>query len=262
MLLMLSIEKKVSTMYLVIPETIQEIQRMEFEKLYAPSLKDLFVRQIEDMILSGKLEIGSQLPSERELAEQLNISRTVVHAGIAEMTGKGFLEVRPRIGIFVNDFRRQGKVGAILSIMTYNGGTLRRAEIRSILEIRKAFDLLSVDTIIEKASDAEIDSLVPYLEKLRQAENPSSCAKALFTFHHEFCLVTQNTLLPLIYSSFSIPIIALWERFCRLYGCETVYSSTLKTFELVKQRKANEAKAWVEAYFQTIIDGDMQIYSE
>ena len=249
-------------MYLVIPETIHKVTTMEFEKLYAPSLKDLFVRQVEDMILSGSLEIGSQLPSERELSEQLNVSRTVVHAGVAEMAGKGFLEVRPRIGIFVNDFRRQGKVGAILSIMTYNGGSLRRAEIRSILEIRKAFDLLAVETLIEKASDGELASLIPYLEKLKQAENPSSCAKALFAFYHEFCLTTQNTLLPLIYSSFSIPIISLWERFCRLYGCDTVYCSTLKTYELVKKRKASEAKAWVEEYFHMIIDGDLQIYSE
>ncbi len=235
---------------------------MEFQKLYAPSLKDLFTRQIEDMILSGKLEIGSQLPSERELSEQLNVSRTVVHAGIAEMVGKGFLEVRPRIGIFVNDFKRQGKVGAILSIMTYNKGSLRKAEIRSILEIRKAFDLLAVEDIIQKASDEEIDSLYPYLQALSLAKDPCACANALFTFYHEFCLITQNSLLPIIYSSFSTPIISLWERFCRLYGCDAVYSSALRTYELVKERKQDEVKEWIEQYFQRILDGDLQIYSE
>lgn len=235
---------------------------MEFSKIYAPSLKDLFVRQVEDMILSGKLEIGTQLPPERDLAEQMNVSRTIVHAGIAEMAGKGFLEIRPRIGVFVNDFRRQGKAGAILSIMNYNGGSLRRAEIRSILEIRKAFDLLSIDTIIEKASDRDIESIRPFLDKLKDADTPSACAKALFDFHHEFCILTENTLLPLIYSSFSIPITSLWERYCRLYGCGNVYESTLRTYSLVKERKATEAKAWVEQYFQAIINGPRQIYSE
>jgi DNA-binding FadR family transcriptional regulator len=235
---------------------------MEFSKIYAPSLKDLFVRQVEDMILSGKLEIGTQLPGERELSEQMNVSRTIVHAGIAEMAGKGFLEIRPRIGVFVNDFRRQGKAGAILSIMNYNGGSLRRSEIRSILEIRKAFDLLSVETIIAKATDQDIDSILPFLEKLRQAKTPSDCSHALFDFHHEFCIITQNTILPLIYSSFSIPIISLWERYCRLYGCENVYKSTLKTYIFVKERKVSEAKAWVEQYFQAIINGSRQIYSE
>jgi DNA-binding FadR family transcriptional regulator len=241
---------------------VNKEQPMEFSRIYAPSLKDLFVRQVEDMILSGKLEIGTQLPPERELCEQMNVSRTIVHAGIAEMAGKGFLEIRPRIGVFVNDFRRQGKSGAILSIMNYNGGSLRRSEIRSILEIRKAFDLLSIDTIVEKATDSEIASVLPFLENLKKADNPSACAKALFDFHHEFCIITQNTILPLIYSSFSIPIISLWERYCRLYGCESVYLSTLRTYTLVQERKAGEAKAWVEQYFLSIIKGQRQIYSE
>lgn len=35
---------------------------MEFEKLSAPSLKDLFVKQIQGMILSGELAQGTALP--------------------------------------------------------------------------------------------------------------------------------------------------------------------------------------------------------
>ena len=35
---------------------------MQFEKISAPSLKDLFVRQLRDAILSGELPIGTQLP--------------------------------------------------------------------------------------------------------------------------------------------------------------------------------------------------------
>ena len=42
---------------------------MLFKKLSAPSLKELFVAELEGMILSGKLEIGAKLPPERELAE-------------------------------------------------------------------------------------------------------------------------------------------------------------------------------------------------
>ena len=44
---------------------------MEFKKLNAPSLRELFVNELQNMILSGKLEIGSKLPPERELAESM-----------------------------------------------------------------------------------------------------------------------------------------------------------------------------------------------
>ena len=38
---------------------------MEFAKLSSPSLKDLFVQQLQGMILSGALPVGTQLPPER-----------------------------------------------------------------------------------------------------------------------------------------------------------------------------------------------------
>ena len=46
---------------------------MEFKKLNAPSLRELFVNELQNMILSGKLEIGSKLPPERELAESMKV---------------------------------------------------------------------------------------------------------------------------------------------------------------------------------------------
>lgn len=58
---------------------------MEFSRLSAPSLKELFVTQLEHMILSGKLTIGEKLPPERQLAEVMQVSRAVVNGGISEL---------------------------------------------------------------------------------------------------------------------------------------------------------------------------------
>ena len=55
---------------------------MPFQKIVMPTMKELFVRQMESMILSGELAAGEQLPNERDLAAQMNISRTVVNSGI------------------------------------------------------------------------------------------------------------------------------------------------------------------------------------
>src|SRR5574344_1492149 len=67
---------------------------VEFEKLSAPSLKDLFVQQLQGRILSGEIPMGAQLPPERELARQMQVSRAVVNGGLAELASQGFLEVR------------------------------------------------------------------------------------------------------------------------------------------------------------------------
>jgi len=63
---------------------------MEFAKLCAPTLKELFVKELENSILSGKLEVGTRLPSERELSEMMQVSRAVVNAGVVEMAKKAF----------------------------------------------------------------------------------------------------------------------------------------------------------------------------
>ena len=83
---------------------------MEFSKITAPSLKDLFVQQIEEKILSGELPVGSKMPPEREMAEQMKVSRAVVNGGINELRRKGFLEVLPRQGTYVADFSRNGNL--------------------------------------------------------------------------------------------------------------------------------------------------------
>ena len=104
---------------------------MEFEKLVSPSLKDLFISHIEAMILSGELPVGQQLPPERQLAQSMGVSRAVVNSGVVELERRGFLEIRPRVGTFVADYRRAGTLETLKSIMTYNRGRLRNEEIRS-----------------------------------------------------------------------------------------------------------------------------------
>uniref|UniRef100_UPI000B07B0E9 winged helix-turn-helix domain-containing protein n=1 Tax=Clostridium sp. NkU-1 TaxID=1095009 RepID=UPI000B07B0E9 len=63
---------------------------MEFQKLSALSLKEMFICQIRDMILSGHIPVGSKLPPEREIARQMQVSRAVVNSGFAELEKQGF----------------------------------------------------------------------------------------------------------------------------------------------------------------------------
>ena len=90
---------------------------MQFQKISTPSLKDLFVKELENKILSGELKVGDKLPSERELASSMQVSRAVVNAGIAELEQKGFLIIKPRIGTFVENFYKNGTLETFSSIV-------------------------------------------------------------------------------------------------------------------------------------------------
>ena len=60
---------------------------MAFREIVAPTVKELFVQQLEGMILSGELRPGDRLPTERELADEMKIRST---RDCGSCTGWGF----------------------------------------------------------------------------------------------------------------------------------------------------------------------------
>jgi len=233
---------------------------MEFKKLNAPSLKELFIDQLETMILSGQIPIGEKLPPERDLSETMQVSRAVVNAGITELARKGFLNIKPRVGTFVADYRRNGTLETLVSIMNYNGGILRHAEIRSILELRIAYESLAVELSIPKITDEEMMQLKSYVTQMHETTSIKEASELAFEFQHELACLSQNTLLPLMVSSFKAPVMTLWERFCRMYGIESLYKNTAELFNYIENRDVKNALASLTASINDTIHGKKQIY--
>ncbi len=235
---------------------------MEFQKISSPSLRELFIQQLEHMILSGKLKIGEKLPPERQLAEMMQVSRAVVNGGISDLERKGFLTVKPRSGTYVADYRRKGTIDTLLSIMQYNGGRIRNEEIRSIFEVRIALDTLAAQLCIDRISDDDIQLLYEKIEQIREADSTDEAITAAFEFQHEFALLSQNTLIPLIFQSFRAPIFTMWERFIDLYGIDTLYESNYKLWSYIRDRNTDGAIQWIQYSMEECINGKHQIYYE
>ena len=233
---------------------------MDVEKLSSPNLKDLFVQQIQGMILSGELLVGSKLPPERTLAEQMHISRTVVNSGLAELAEQGFLEVRPRQGTYVADYRRRGNLDTLSAVVKYTGGALGKEEIRSILEVRRALEHLAADRAIRYASNEALERLGVPLARMAAAANANEAAEAAFEFRHELALAGGNTIVPLIYCSFKDPLVALWVRFCGRYGNLVLVRNAETLYSFLKSRDADGASCWINAYLERMISGSQQIY--
>ena len=224
---------------------------MEFEKLVSPSLKELFISNIEAKILSGELPVGQQLPPERQLAQTMGVSRAVVNSGIVELESRGFLDVRPRVGTFVTDYRRAGTMETLKSIMTYNRGRLRNEEIRSILEVRDALDKLAVADIIPHVTESDITLLREKAEAIRQAGDNRQAAEAAFA---------GNTLLPLIFRSFYSSVLVLWERFCALHGIDTLYQTSCRLCGHIRDKDIPGAVAWIDYCTRETVSGSRRIY--
>ncbi len=233
---------------------------MNFQKLSAPSLKELFITELENKILSGELAIGSKLPSERELAASMQVSRAVVNSGISEMEKKGFLVVKPRIGTFVEDYRRNGTLDTLVSIMKFNGGSIGRKEVKSILEIRIVLVNLAATLAIRDASDEEIQTLLPILEDCKQSKQNEEIVEATFRFYHELAFISGNSLLPLFFMSFRDLVCKLWTRFVVNYGVEALIQSDVEIMEYILNRDIDGFIAYNQNCTRESIEGTRPIY--
>ncbi|MEC4271717.1 GntR family transcriptional regulator [Adlercreutzia sp. R25] len=233
---------------------------MQFEPIKSPSLKDLFVSQLEGMILSGELAVGQKLPPERDLAEQMGVSRTVINTGIAELASKGFIEIRPRKGVFVADYRRTGSISTLISIMNFNGGQLPRREIHSLLELRLALEILCLHEAIPVMTEEGLATLRECLDRLMACQTPAETAEGRFEFGHELDCLSGNTILPLLSHSFKRPIVSLWTEYGKRYGIELLKDHCLKRFEYIEAGDIEGAVAWTKTCLLETIDGNRPLY--
>ena len=59
---------------------------------------------IKAEIIQGTISVGTRLPSHRNLASQLNISRITVESAYQQLLAEGYAESKPKRGIFVANF--------------------------------------------------------------------------------------------------------------------------------------------------------------
>ena len=227
---------------------------MGFSKITTLSLTELFVQQIENMILSGELQVGERLPAARDLCVKMDVSRPVISAGLVELEKMGFVEIQPRQGVFVSDYRRRGTMETLVAIMRYNGGALRQNEVRSLLETREAMECLCVRLAIERASDAELETLEPILESIRTATDTDDAAELAFRFHHELAVLSGNVLMPLMYYSFRPQSVHLWGLYCKSAGIAPLYEIKLRLYTALLNRDTAEAISQTHEVLSHTID--------
>lgn len=101
-------------------------------KLQAVSNRKLYIQiadQIRDQILSGSVEPGRQLPSERDLALSLGVSRPTVREALIALEVAGLVEVRVGVGAFVRKRENDSE-----ALPEQNASPLEIMAVRRLLE--------------------------------------------------------------------------------------------------------------------------------
>jgi GntR family transcriptional regulator len=71
------------------------------KKNVSTPLYDQLAESLREQIVTGQLKAGQQLPSERDLSEQYEMSRMTVRQGLAQLEHEGLVTVKSGVGTFV-----------------------------------------------------------------------------------------------------------------------------------------------------------------
>ena len=220
---------------------------MKFQAIVAPTISELFERQIQSMILSGQVSPGDKLPTEAELAEALSISKSAVHAGVKNLERMGFLHVMPRHGVYVADYTQSGNVDTLIALLKFHGGRLDKNTMESLLEAREALEGLAMRKFIARRSDEDIRELESIIYKVREAgrrqprPDNGELAELACSFHSYICAKSGNNVVPMIVNGFHDVNIALWTMWVKQVRTEEIAEMLEEFLYYIKVRDANSA---------------------
>ena len=109
---------------------------VSFERLGAESLIDRIRGELVGKILSGELHPGDRLPPERDMAEQMGVSRSSLHQAVLQLETQGFLKIESRRGTVVADYRKHPTPQSLSALLGYGSIEIDEPLFRDMMDAR------------------------------------------------------------------------------------------------------------------------------
>ncbi len=231
------------------------------EPIQTESLVEVFIERFEKMIISGQIQIGQKLPSERELAVKLDVSRPVVHEGLLYLSAKGLVTLKPRSGWMVNDYRKTGSLTLLNSLFKYGEGQLDKEVASSMLRMRLLVETEAATLSAENRTETDINNLegIVRSEEILRNGDRIEMIKLDFEFHLCVCTASGNLVYPLLLNSCKAVYMNLTGIFFRntgLYG--QIVTNHRNLLEAVKSMDKDSAGKIMEKMLK---DGEAELRS-
>lgn len=196
------------------------------------------VEQIKAHIESGEWPPGMQLPSERELAEQLNISRPSVREALRVLEVMDLIEIRLGQGSFVKKRTNQSQqIQLLQSMLQEDAYVVALLEVRELLEPQIAF------LVAQSATEEDIRNLETILDRMdRVVADGGTGVDENIEFHLALTKVVGNPVLSQVHQMLLELSRDPVERFFRVPGrMVKSLQGHRKVLEAIKQRNSQGA---------------------
>jgi fatty acid metabolism transcriptional regulator FadR len=168
-----------------------------FTEINMKNLSDEISRQIINRILSGILSPGEKLPTERDMAKQMNVNRNTLREALRRLESIGLLNVRQGDGIYVRDYRESGNL-ELLKFFLYARKEKTAEIIKDILQVRRLIIPEMTFQACSRLNKSEINSLKTIL-----TDNGRSIVEKDIALHNAIALSSDNLLFILMLNFFN-----------------------------------------------------------
>jgi DNA-binding FadR family transcriptional regulator len=212
---------------------------MEFRNVRtAGRLSELVREQLEEAILSGKVKVNEQLPTETDLGVSFGVSRTVIREALQRLEGQGLVHSRIGSGSYVSPYPLDRMKAVLHRFAALNP---QAETFMYLLDLRIVIETETCGRLAERHDAQAISDLRGILKRMDQSrEELEEFAKADMGFHLRIAQASGNPFFPTILE----PLKNIGQAFAL-----ATYES-----EAVIERTCQEH----QAIFQALADGDVE----
>ena len=221
------------------PTTVFERVRRE------PWLSEKVAQAVTEHILSERLPSQHKLPSERDLAEQFGVSRTVIREAMQALIARGVVESLSGRGLVVAA-RSGDAVRESMSLVVRSLGSLGYGKVH---DVRAALEPVIAGLAAERTSQEDIDQLEALCTELGADPEPARAAWIDVEFHRAMARATQNELFLVMLDSISDVLLEVRTRaFSSGDMIAYAHGAHREILDRVVARDAAGARAAMEAH--------------
>lgn len=226
-------------------------------------------RHVVGRINSGQLKVGDRLPTERELVEMFGGGRATVRRVLSELEAQGLIGREVGRGTFVRG------VGATPAGSGFAGSLLARlgaqqvadvvdlpsisrlASPADVMELRLVVEPLVIEMAVNRASQAEIDSMDDLLQRARQAATLEEFEHWDDMLHRSFAAASRNPLWVAVYAMVgAVRLESPWGELKRRTLTDTLkqkhYEEHVAIVDAVRARDARLARELMQHHLEHI----------
>jgi len=163
---------------------------LSFQPIKIKKIYEEIVEQLKEMISNGELKPGQKLPSERDMAESLGVSRASVREALTALEAIGILDIRPGEGTFVRETSVSATFAPLAMVLEMEqnpGGQL--------MEVRRVLETEMAALAAQRATEEDLKNIKTNLNHMKTAQTISQSVEADLRFHFTIAEATHNTIL-------------------------------------------------------------------